>query len=645
MRVIVDVEANGLNPTEIWVIVCKNIDTGVVRIFRNVTQDTDTKEAFLSYSKDIVYWVGHNWLGYDYPVLSNLVGLNVPGVSSKSCDTLVVSKLVCYSRPGHSVEDYGLEFGEAKVLFNDFSKWSQPLEDRCVTDVEITHKIYLKYLAVIDDPAWKPAIHLEQRFQLIVNDLHNNGFAFNKAKAEGLLARVTKDLSEIDGQMAEAFPPREVLIREFTPKATKHGTISKSSVPRALHDNIINYKVGETYRHTRLEPFNPSSHKQLVQVLSEAGWSPTEKTQSHIDLEREINRSKYLNQFDTSLKDCHSKLEGLKKTGWKINENNLATLPSNAPAPARLLAKRILLEARRRTLTEWIELVRTDGRIHGRPYGIGTWTRRMAIQHPNMQNIPTGAKLYAKELRSFWCAPKNRLLIGVDADSIQFRVAAHYINDPSLIKKIVEGKKSDGSDPHSYNKKIIGDFCQTRNAAKQTLFSLILGGGDRKFGEIMKTSMDNGRLAKEILYQEYPGIRVLKEEIVVEDAKRGYFEAFDGAKVPIPGDTFGDRKHLCPSGYLQCGEAVIMKKASIIIDDLLAAEKALRNWFFVNIIHDELISEAKNDLAYCLEIAKIKDKAITQAGIEFKLRCPMAGSYYNEDIKDYTIGTDWYQTH
>jgi len=34
-------------------------------------------------------------------------------------------------------------------------------------------------------------------------------------------------------------------------------------------------------------PFNPNSHKQIISVLSSAGWKPTSKTKAHIEALRE----------------------------------------------------------------------------------------------------------------------------------------------------------------------------------------------------------------------------------------------------------------------------------------------------------------------------------------------------------------------
>jgi len=627
------------------------VETEQLTIFRGLTdgqRKEEEQERFRTFSKEVHQWIGHNILGYDVPVVRNLLGISIP--VDLCIDTLILSKLVNYSREGgHSLERYGEELGLEKIKFNDWTKYSQEMEDYCVRDVDINHKAYLGFLHIINDPNWSMSIQLEQRFQGIVNDLHTNGFAFDITRANELLTKVIQELGELDQKILAAFPPKEVLIRSFVPKLTKFGTISRTSVPRALHHEIHKYESGKSYRHTSLVPFNPSSHKQLIEVLNEAKWKPEDKTQTHIDTERLLARNKR-SKVDSSL-DLIEKLNKLKVTGWKINEDNLSTLPPSAPEGARLLAKRILLESRRRTLTEWLNLVGEDNRIHGKFYGIGAWTHRMAHQQPNMANVSRefaedgSVKLLGKEMRQLWIAPKNRLLVGVDAEGIQLRIFAHYIDDKEFTDALVKGKKSRKTDPHSLNQRILGSVCKSRQAAKRFVYALLLGGGLAKLAAILGCSVSEAREALDRLLERYTGFAKLRKTQIPKDARKGGFTGLDDRFVPLPGETQRDKEHLAMSGYLQNGEAIIVKRAAIITDESLKEEKSLKKWLFVDIVHDELQSEVKNDMGLALRVAQIKADAIKAAGEYYKLKCPMAGSYFNEDTKEYTIGKNWYATH
>lgn len=648
LKIVIDIEANGLfNPTEIWCVVCKDIDTGEYHVFRPYESDAEVTKLRRYLAKaDLV--IGHNLLGYDGPVLDKLLGISID--LPRVVDTLIVSKLFDYPRAGHSVEHYGEEFGLPKGNVTDFSKWSKELEDYCIRDVDITHRIYSKYRRDIDNPQYLDAIRLEHNFQLVVNQLHSDGFGFNVDKARLLLERVGAELAVIDKEMQEAFPPKLTLIREVTPRATKYGTISLSSIPVALRGDIADFTVGAPFSYCKWVEFNPSSHKQIISLLNQSGWSPVEKTETHKDVEREYNQLKYTNrrtpEVDIRLKELYSKLTILQKQGWKVNENNLETLPPSAPAPTRLLSKRILLEARRRTLTEWIELVR-DGRIHGKFYAIGAWTHRMAHQAPNTANIPNELdtsgkkKPYGKEMRALWCAPRNRLLVGVDAEGIQLRIFAHYINDPEFTEALVNGRKETKTDPHSLNQRILGDVCKSRAAAKRYIYALLLGAGQGKLREILDCNEEAASQAYERLLARYPGFAKLKDTIIPRDAKRGWFIGLDGRRVRIPGDTEGARRHLAMSGYLQNGEAVVMKKATLkwwpLLKDLDSK--------LVNFVHDEWQTETPNNMEMALRVASLQAESLRVVGEELGLNCPLAGSYWNEDLHDYTIDKNWSKTH
>lgn len=656
MKIVFDIETNSLHsPTQIWCVVCKDIDTGERYVFRKITSDSNELEKFRLFLRDVDVLIGHNIIGYDLPVIESLCGigwsLGEHGTPLRAIDTLIVSRLLAHSRPGHSIEDYGLEFGLEKDTFSDYTKYSPELEARCVRDVDIAEKIYLKYLKYLSSAERQPSIRTEHEFQLVCNDLEKNGFAFDEAKARSLLERVNKELATLDEAILLSFPPKLKLIREVTPKSTKYGTISLSSIPKALRDHIADFSVDAPFSYCSWGEFNPSSHKQIISVLNDAGWRPVDKTKTHIDTEREYNKLKHTrgrtSELDLRKDLVHTKLKMLEKTGWKVNETNLETLPPKAPASVRTIAKRILLEARRRTLTEWLDLVQDDGRIHGKFLGLGAWSQRMAHQNPNTANIPNEfdtagkKKLYGKELRSLWCAPKNRLLVGVDAEGIQLRIFAHYINDPEFTDALVRGKKEDKSDPHSLNQTILGPVCKSRAAAKRFIYALLLGAGLGKLGEILGCTTEEADAALQRLIGRYAGFALLKETTIPADARRGWFVGLDGRAVRIPGDEVGTRRHLCMSGYLQNGEAVVMKKATLKWWPKL---KELDSQL-VNFVHDEWQTECPNNMEIALRIARMQADSLREVGEELKLKCPLAGSYWNDDLNDYTIHTNWSKTH
>ena len=83
MRLIFDIETDGLKPTVVWVIVTKDIDTQEVKTFY---KPFDTFNEYISKAEEVI---GHNIIGYDIPVCERLLGTTFD--HCKVTDTLVLS--------------------------------------------------------------------------------------------------------------------------------------------------------------------------------------------------------------------------------------------------------------------------------------------------------------------------------------------------------------------------------------------------------------------------------------------------------------------------------------------------------------------------------------------------------------------------
>lgn len=544
-------------------------------------------------------------------------------------DTLVVSRLLNTNRPGgHSLERYGEEFGFPKIDFHDYSALTPEMETYLEQDVRLGHKVYEHYKDYIFSPRWREALRTEHDTAWFCRKMHENGFSFDKEKCDELLDKITKELYLIDIEIQKAFPPRSKLIREITPSLTKSGAFHKKDFKWYDGNDYTQFTPGGTFSLIEFEDFNPQSPLQVVERLNEAGWKPFEKTKGHIQAERDRDAEK---------------LERFRKTGWKVSEENLATLPDTAPEAAKSLARRILLSSRKGDLEEWLAAYHpNDGRVHGSFNSIGAWTHRASHSNPNTANIATGTSLYAHEMRGLWTAGKDKLLIGVDADGIQLRIFAHYCRDDRLVDAILRGDKALKTDIHSVNQYALGNVCKSRDDAKTYIYAFLLGAGDAKLGAVLGCSLKEAKQARTNFLEFYPGLKALKGDQIPRDAARGYFEGYDGRLVLC------DSEHLMLAGYLQNGESVIMKKAKQIWWAKLEKEKI--PFWLVNWVHDEWQTETVNCMDTALYIAKTQADAIREAGEIYKVYCPLAGSYETDHptekgVRIPSIGTNWTHTH
>jgi len=310
---------------------------------------------------------------------------------------------------------------------------------------------------------------------------------------------------------------------------------------------------------------------------------------------------------------------------------------------AHRLVERLLLAGRHRTLEEWFKHYdQHTGCVHGTFNHIGTWTGRMSHTAPNLGNIATAKSIkyrsshlqaeavaLGSRMRSFWTCDKedpSSYLVGTDAVGIQLRIFAHYINDPLFTEALINGSSKDGTDAHTINANLLG--CN-RDTAKTFIYAFLLGAGDSKLGEILQGSSRLGRQAKKDFIAAYPGLYELKTRVVPKDARRGFFQTFDGRLIVC------DSEHLMMAGYLQAGEMCIMKHANVLWRQW-ADQQGIR-YTQHNFIHDEWQTSIRDGEDGARLLGELQCKAIHEVGARFNLNCPMAG--------ETRYGKDWYETH
>lgn len=157
----------------------------------------------------------------------------------------------------------------------------------------------------------------------------------------------------------------------------------------------------------------------------------------------------------------------------------------------------------------------------------------------------------------------------------------------------------------------------------------MLGAGLDKVAHILHTNNKGAKTAVDNFITGYPGLKILKEQQIPEDAKRGFFYGLDGRLVPVPSE------HKVLAGYLQNGESIIMKEACLLWRANLKKE-GLPFWQ-VDFVHDEWQTEVEDDDDIAAHVIDVQVQAIVQTGINLNLNCPLAG----EGKQGYT----WMETH
>jgi len=647
-----DIETNTLvGSDKLWLCGGKDLKTGEVYKFEKCHEDPVAKAAAIEWYESLDYIVGHNFVQFDGPELNRLLGTRVID-PKKIIDTLLISRMIHYNIPApkgtskpHSLQAWGIRLGVYKGDFHDFENFSDEMVEYWLGDLETTEALHDHFSKYIYDPDWRKAMRAEHDLQVELVRTKYYGFAFDSNKAAFLLERVQQEMKELEEQFQVDFPPKLTLVNTIKYRLKKDGD-EMSSVKKARDKYALVEVDGEDLMCFDWIDFKPGSPKDRVEALWNAGWKPVDKTKTFQKFDRLSVGDPYGKSVASMSQEFYNeKKEHLDFYGWEVSEDNLSTLPEDAPEGAKALAKWLTLEGRRSSLVEWLGQVGEDGRIHGTINNIGAWTGRCAHNAPNTANIPSAfhgepktaveevKKQYDSHLRACWTTPSGSWLVGTDADGIQLRVLADYLwryfDADQYAQAIMQGKKEDETDIHNVNKRALGLNHATRDMAKTFIYAWLLGAGVAKTAQILKVNQRQASQARDNFVKSIDGLAQLKNKLIPAVGEQGYFTGYDGRKVIIPSE------HKALAGILQSAESVLMKHT--LLRWTSEARKQGINFKLVGFIHDEYQTEVIGTKEEAEALGKLQADCMLEVGQELGFKIPTPGSY--------DVGKNWLDTH
>ncbi len=569
MNIVLDIEANGLHPDKIWVIVAKEVGNGGTNsIF---LADEIGRFGDWCRDNDVSCITGHNVLGYDIPVMERLI----PNFrwEGEVEDTLVMSRLANPQREGgHSLASWGNRLLFPKGEHSDWDKFSWEMVEYCQRDVDVTLKTY-KQLKIELNGFSSESVKLEHDIARIIHEQVENGWTLDERKANLLLGELRQKLFITEQKVRETFKPLPVFVELVYPgdkKYNKDGSISKRYQNQL--DKGAHFNSKKEWGYIIYPLFNLGSRQQIGRYLQHFGWKPKQFTD---------------------------------KGSVIVNESVLTSV--NIPE-AKMIAEYLMLQKRVAQVQSWVDAVDITGRVHGYVNPIGAVTGRMTHSKPNLAQVPASYSPYGKECREVWTVPKGKKLVGVDASGLELRMLAHYMNDKEYTNEVIYG------DIHTANQLAAG--LQSRDSAKTFIYAFLYGAGDEKIGSIVDGSKADGKRLKTKFLDNTPSLRNLRERVGTA-SKRGYLKGLDGRRIWVRS------KHSALNTLLQGAGAIVMKKALTILEKYATIEGI--GYKFIGNIHDEIQTEVNDEQATLF--GKLAVKSIQQAGEELNLHCPLDGEY------------------
>ena len=597
---VIDIEADSLHPTVIWCMCWRNVLTGQVGECRDLYSIKDFFSSTVG-----AYYVGHNILKFDAPVLARLAGTDI-GVHN-CIDTLVLSTLYSPSlQNGHSLGAWGERLGKDKINFNDWSKLSDEMVTYCHMDVTITTELFVRLIRTLTNIEFsEKSIWIQHHITSIIEEQRENGFRFDGQRAIVLYQQLRKREEELQDEIRRAFLPKRVYIsrRPYHTKAGRSTAIYNKDKERYIIQPSDDKEHYEAYEDV---PFNIGSPTQRTKKLTDLGWEPLEFTP--VTKKGGGGNPKPFDKGDLS--------PSLK-----------VFLEKNPVPEVEMIARWMSINGRANMINTWLENWNEDDQcIHGKLFIADTL--RFRHQAPNTANIPAvrqnklGEVLrneqgyYTYEARDLWVARPGRVLVGTDAAGLELRMLAHYLNRADFTTQVIEG------DPHQYNADTVGI---TRPEAKTLIYAIMYGAGGPKIARTLGISNKEGDNIR-TMFLEKLGIGELMEEAKGEQ-NRGRVSLCDGSQVVCPS------QHAALNYKLQGSGARVMALGAILLKGyvLRLALDSLK----VGDIHDEWQHDVLPDHADKYAAASIR--AIRKAGEYLKLNVPL-----DAEAKK---GLTWAETH
>ena len=343
----------------------------------------------------------------------------------------------------------------------------------------------------------------------------------------------------------------------------------------------VSEKTGKRLK-DKIEVFNPGSRKQIAERLSALGWKPKKHTEKGTVI---------------------------------VDEGTLQTI--DIPQ-AKLIAEYLLLQKRLAQVESWIDHADHIDRVHCKVITNGAVTGRMTHSKPNLAQVPRVGNPFGKECRECWTVEDGNVLVGIDASGIELRLLAHFMRDEDYINEILSG------DIHTKN--MIAAGLTNRDQSKTFIYAFLYGAGAAKIGQIVGGGEREGKKLIDSFLKNTPALQKLREK-VSRLAQRGWLPGLDGRRLIVRS------QHAALNTLLQGSAAVVMKEALIGLTNKMKESTIIGS--FVANVHDEWQIETTKEFAGSVGEAGIQ--AIQQAGLTFRLRCPLDG--------EYKTGTNWAATH
>lgn len=458
----------------------------------------------------------------------------------------------------------------------------------------------------------------EMRFAELMAEMETNGIYLNKEKCLELIKKLEDEIAQIDKELVPAMPFKREKATILTNIYKKNGELNYHASNHIATGQPYSIE-GNTMLRWKISPPNPGSDLQLRTFLLSLGWKPRDALDAWNYAKKKDRYGKMIIQKDEKGKWLRTTPK-LPKEDWELDQ-----LAKKSPV-FKLIAERSKRKHRLGVMKGYIEKCRDDHRIPMIVNSCGTPTMR--VTHKGACNVPKVGKFMGKELRSVFCAPEGRVLVGCDMSGQEACILAHLLGDAGFIKMI----KDSGYKYHKYFYELSKEYISDINQQKSANFAFLYGCQDRKLGTLCDLKKDSnkekiGAAYRKLLMKEVPGLEEATAKLLQQHRKYGAIKGLDGRWIKCRKESALINTY-CQSGGAICSKIWTCKYRSAILSEALDSKHII-------FMHDENAEETTPELGN--RIGEIMLEGIHWTAKYLNLKIDLTGSY--------KVGKDWADVH
>jgi DNA polymerase-1 len=344
-------------------------------------------------------------------------------------------------------------------------------------------------------------------------------------------------------------------------------------------------KTEEQIHHLAGQKFNPSSPKQLADVLfDKLGLRVVRKT----------------------------------KTGRSTDSDVLEELAVDHPLPGLILDYRSLAKLRGTYTDALPKLINPKtGRIHTSFNQTVTSTGRLSSSDPNLQNIPVRTEA-GRGIREAFVPEKGMLLVSADYNQIELRILAHLSRDETMLDSF--RKKQDvhtrtAAEVFGVSQKDV--TYEMRRRAKVVNFGIAYGMSAYGLSKQLRIPQREAQAIIDAYFARSARVRKYMDGNIECARRLGYVETLRGRRLFLPEINSKNRQvrlfaeRAAINAPMQGTAADIIKQAMIEIHNWLHAKKSKTRMILQ--VHDELLFEVpENDVPQIEKMVQDKMQSVVE---------------------------------